>query len=66
MWSKLFGGGDEMPRAKVDAVMRVIDRYLLGAGGRHHPPYTPKVSREPLNFREGLSTGSVRLAPVHQ
>jgi hypothetical protein len=28
MWSKLFGGGDELPRAKVDAVVRVIDRYL--------------------------------------
>ena len=28
MWSKLFGGGDELPRAKVDAVVRVIDHYL--------------------------------------
>ena len=28
MWSKLFGGGDELARAKVDAVVRVIDRYL--------------------------------------
>ena len=28
MWSKLFGGGDELPRAKVDALVRVIDRYL--------------------------------------
>ena len=28
MWSKLFGGGDELPRAKVDAVVGVIDRYL--------------------------------------
>ena len=28
MWSKLFGGGDVLPRAKVDAVVRVIDRYL--------------------------------------
>jgi hypothetical protein len=28
MWSKLFDGGDELPRAKVDAVVRVIDRYL--------------------------------------
>jgi hypothetical protein len=24
----LFGGGDELPRAKVDALVRVIDRYL--------------------------------------
>ena len=28
MWSKLFGGRDELPRAKVEAVVRVIDRYL--------------------------------------
>jgi hypothetical protein len=28
MWSKLFGGGDELPREKVDAVVHVIDRYL--------------------------------------
>lgn len=28
MWNKLFGGGDGLPREKVDAVVRVIDRYL--------------------------------------
>lgn len=28
MWSKLFGGNDGLPRAKVDAVVQVIDRYL--------------------------------------
>ena len=28
MWSKLFGGRDEPPRAKVEAVVRVVDRYL--------------------------------------
>lgn len=28
MWEKLFGGGDGLPRAKVDAVVGVIDRYL--------------------------------------
>ena len=28
MWSKLFGGRDELPRAKVDAIVRVIDRYI--------------------------------------
>jgi hypothetical protein len=28
MWSKLFGGGDGLPREKVDAVVRVIDRCL--------------------------------------
>ena len=28
MWSKLFGGGDGLPRENVDAVVRVIDRHL--------------------------------------
>ncbi len=28
MWSKLFGGGDGLPREKVDAVVHVIDHYL--------------------------------------
>ena len=28
MWSKLFGGGDDLPRERVDAVVRVVDRYL--------------------------------------
>lgn len=28
MWSKLFGGDDNLPREKVDAVVRVVDRYL--------------------------------------
>ena len=28
MWSKLFGGGDGLPREKADAVVHVIDRYL--------------------------------------
>ena len=28
MWSKLFGGGEGLPREKVDAVVHVIDRYL--------------------------------------
>ena len=28
MWSKLFGGNDGLPRAKVDAVVQVIDRSL--------------------------------------
>jgi hypothetical protein len=33
VWSKLFGGGDELPREKVDAVVHVIDRSL---GDRNH------------------------------
>ena len=28
MWNKLFGGGDGLPRERVDAVVRVVDRYL--------------------------------------
>jgi hypothetical protein len=28
MWNKLFGGGDRLPRERVDAVVRVVDRYL--------------------------------------
>ncbi len=28
VWSKLFGGGNELPRERVDAVVRVVDRYL--------------------------------------
>ncbi len=28
MWNKLFGGGDGLSREKVDAVVRVVDRYL--------------------------------------
>ena len=28
MWDKLFGGGDALPRERVDAVVHVIDRYL--------------------------------------
>src|SRR3712207_6028049 len=28
MWRKLFGRDDGLPRAKVDAVVRIVDRYL--------------------------------------
>ncbi len=28
MWRRLFGNEDKLPRAKVDAVVRVVDRYL--------------------------------------
>ncbi|HVF00691.1 MAG TPA: hypothetical protein VNA27_05045 [Rubrobacteraceae bacterium] len=28
MWNKLFGGGDGLPRERVDAVVQVVDRYL--------------------------------------
>jgi hypothetical protein len=28
MWSRLFGSGNELPREKVDAVVRLVDHYL--------------------------------------
>jgi hypothetical protein len=28
MWSRLTRGGDGLPREKVDAVVRLVDRYL--------------------------------------
>ena len=28
MWNKLFGSGDGLPRERVEAVVRVVDRYL--------------------------------------
>ena len=28
MWNKLFGNGDRLPRERVEAVVRVVDRYL--------------------------------------
>ena len=28
MWSRLTRGGDGLPREKIDAVVRLIDRYL--------------------------------------
>jgi hypothetical protein len=28
MWSKLFGGSDELPRERVDVVVRIVDSYL--------------------------------------
>ena len=28
MWSKLFGGGDELSREMIDAMVWVVDRYL--------------------------------------
>jgi hypothetical protein len=28
MWNKLFGSGERLPRERVDAVLRIVDRYL--------------------------------------
>jgi hypothetical protein len=35
MWGKLSGGGDELPREKVDAVVRVVDCYLSEEADLH-------------------------------
>jgi len=29
MWSKLFGGGDELSRERIDAMAWVVNRYLF-------------------------------------
>ena len=29
MWRKLFGGVDELPRERIDAVVRIVDSYLF-------------------------------------
>ncbi|MEW6638591.1 MAG: hypothetical protein AB1425_17455 [Actinomycetota bacterium] len=57
MWNKLFGGGDGLPRAKVDAVVAVIDRYLAEEAELRglqsekqtiHPKDLPPVKRRAL------------------
>lgn len=57
MWDKLFGGGDRLPREKVDAVVRVIDRYLSEEAERRglqsekqtiHPRDLPSDKRQAL------------------
>lgn len=57
MWDKLFGGGDGLPREKVDAVVRVIDRYLSEEAERRglqsekqtiHPRDLPPDKRQAL------------------
>lgn len=46
MWGKLFGGGDELPRERVDAVVRVVDRYL-SEDAELHRPQTEKQTSHP-------------------
>ncbi len=57
MWSRLTRGGDGLPREKVDAVVRLIDRYLAEeANNRNlqsdkqtiHPRDLPPQKREAL------------------
>jgi hypothetical protein len=57
MWGKLFGGGDELPRERVDAVVRVVDRYLSDEAELHrlqtekqtiHPRDLPPDKRRAL------------------
>jgi hypothetical protein len=57
MWGKLFGGGNGLPRERVDAVARVVDRYLSEEAGLRgfrsekqtiHPVDLPPDKRRPL------------------
>ena len=57
MWSRLTRGGDGLPREKVDAVVRLVDRYLAEeAQNRNlqsdkqtiHPRDLPPQKREAL------------------
>jgi hypothetical protein len=57
MWRKLFGGGDGLPRAKVDAIVQVVDRYVSEEAGLRglrsekqavHPRDLPSVKRRAL------------------
>ncbi len=57
MWSRLTRGGDGLPREKVDAVVRLIDRYLAEEADHRnlqsdkqtiHPRDLPPQKREAL------------------
>ncbi len=57
MWSRLTRGGDGLPREKVDAVVRLIDRYLSEEASHRnlqsdkqtiHPRDLPPQKREAL------------------
>ncbi len=57
MWSRLTRGGSGLPREKVDAVVRLIDRYLSEEGQQRnlqsdkqtiHPRDLPPHKREAL------------------
>jgi hypothetical protein len=57
MWSRLTRGGDGLPREKVDAIVRLIDRYLAEEANHRnlqsdkqtiHPRDLPPQKREAL------------------
>ena len=57
MWSRLTRGGDGLPREKIDAVVRIIDRYLAEEAQTRnlqsdkqtiHPRDLPPQKREAL------------------
>ena len=57
MWSRLTRSGDGLPREKVDAVVRLIDRYLAEEANHRnlqsdkqtiHPRDLPPQKREAL------------------
>jgi hypothetical protein len=57
MWSRLTRSGDGLPREKVDAVVRLIDRYLAEEANHRnlqsdkqtiHPRDLPPQQREAL------------------
>jgi hypothetical protein len=57
MWSRLTRGGDGLPREKIDAVVRLIDRYLAEEAQTRnlqsdkqtiHPRDLPPQKREAL------------------
>jgi hypothetical protein len=57
MWSRLTRGGDGLPREKVDAIVRLIDRYLAEEANLRnlqsdkqtiHPRDLPPQKREEL------------------
>jgi hypothetical protein len=57
MWSRLTRGGNGLPREKVEAIVRLIDRYLAEEGQHRnlqsdkqtiHPRDLPPQKREAL------------------
>ncbi len=57
MWSRLTRGGDGLPREKIDAIVRLIDRYLAEEAQTRnlqsdkqtiHPRDLPPQKREAL------------------
>jgi hypothetical protein len=77
MWSKLVGGRDELPRAKIEAVVRVADRYLSEEAKLRglqsekqpiHPRDLPPQKRQALveEVFAIIGEGNFRFAPSDQ